>query len=836
MIKALGIVITEEMIKERLLAEGKDKLQGLAYKQAAAEATLALATEQSKNALGDFGRTQDSFANQSRILQARLEDLRVELGEKLLPVATQIVSAVVGVVEKINEWTRDQPGLTDTVVKFVAVLGTLFLGLGPVVMGIGKMTQAAATMKVSLLALTGGVLILVAALAALVVGYLKVKEAQDKANAAARNAAEAEDNLFRKLKAAADQAGLSEKEFLKLRDAYNGNAAAMAWAIKHGKEGKELQEALTDVSAKHKEKIDEQKGALDNLGSGFTGVTEKAKTWHDFLKDQSIQTVKEKSDKVIWLEGVLRDLEKAYKDGKITLEDYTKATEAAKDEIFETGEMVAQTPPKANDLAAAINGNLTPAIKTTTFAFMTAEERIDAFAATTSQSAFEVKQKMYDLTKTMMGFAGVTMPEVVISNKAAWPQIRDEADKTCGAFTQVSQRIKDQWTTGLAEMLQGTRSFGDVMGSIWGTVKTQFFTLCAQMLSKWTLGFIGGILGQGGGIADSILGPFKNIAKGLTGSQSGTGGGGIFGDTAGSFIGSITKMAGPIGIGLLVGKMIGFENIANTFKGIWNGISDVVITIIGNIGEQLEAIGDIAVTVFEGVGKVIGSALGAASDIISGIGSAIGGLLSGIGGLFKKKKTPDSEKLQNIQELLSQIVGHITIDFRDRQFNWMLEKMQITINHIEAIRTLFANRFDQKLSHFFTRIETIKERVTRTFQDGHNRNAILHKYLGEISDHTKRTYRAIQDLSTAQTGAMFREPALVMAHGTPTSPEYILREEQVAALAGMATPAITITNQVNLKGMMISDRDYARTRMIPEILAALEVNFNKSRLKEILGV
>jgi len=50
-VKSLGIVISEASVKERLAAEGKGKLTGAALLQAKAEATLAIAISQSKNAV-----------------------------------------------------------------------------------------------------------------------------------------------------------------------------------------------------------------------------------------------------------------------------------------------------------------------------------------------------------------------------------------------------------------------------------------------------------------------------------------------------------------------------------------------------------------------------------------------------------------------------------------------------------------------------------------------------------------------------------------------------------------------------------------------------------------
>lgn len=84
-IKSLGIVITEEMMKDELAAEGKSKLTGLALKQAQAHATLKLATEQSKNAIGDFARSMDSPANVIRRVNAQLQNFKEEVGENIAP-------------------------------------------------------------------------------------------------------------------------------------------------------------------------------------------------------------------------------------------------------------------------------------------------------------------------------------------------------------------------------------------------------------------------------------------------------------------------------------------------------------------------------------------------------------------------------------------------------------------------------------------------------------------------------------------------------------------------------------------------------------------------------
>ena len=82
--KQLGIVIQEKMVQERLAAEGKDKLTGSSLLAAKAEVTLKLAMEQSKNALGDYARTKDSFANTVRKVESSFDDMLVTVGDGIV--------------------------------------------------------------------------------------------------------------------------------------------------------------------------------------------------------------------------------------------------------------------------------------------------------------------------------------------------------------------------------------------------------------------------------------------------------------------------------------------------------------------------------------------------------------------------------------------------------------------------------------------------------------------------------------------------------------------------------------------------------------------------------
>ncbi len=146
-VKALGIVITEEMVKEELLKKGKEDLTGMALLQAKAEATLAIAVTQSKNAIGDYGRTSGSLANVVRRLVARLEDLWVIIGSKLIPVATDLATKITDIVERTKEWTEAHPALVSELTKGAAVLGGTLIALGGIGMALPKIVVGLTALK-----------------------------------------------------------------------------------------------------------------------------------------------------------------------------------------------------------------------------------------------------------------------------------------------------------------------------------------------------------------------------------------------------------------------------------------------------------------------------------------------------------------------------------------------------------------------------------------------------------------------------------------------------------------------------------------------------------------
>ena len=129
-IKQLGIAITEADLKSFALE------QGLVFKELTrvqkATLTYQLALRQSKNAVGDFQRTSEGFANQMRELKGELEDVAIQLGVELLPVAKKVVSGLRDLVKFTGQFTKEQKqgaieltGYVSAFSLFAAVAGRL---------------------------------------------------------------------------------------------------------------------------------------------------------------------------------------------------------------------------------------------------------------------------------------------------------------------------------------------------------------------------------------------------------------------------------------------------------------------------------------------------------------------------------------------------------------------------------------------------------------------------------------------------------------------------------------------------------------------------------------
>jgi hypothetical protein len=144
-VKSLGISILEEDVQKQVAINTTNGLTFASERQAKAYATLQIAQSQSKNAIGDYARTQDGLANQTRLLQQRLNDLSVSFGEIMVPAVNKIVGRLTELTQGFRDLDPETKKIIIGVAGFIAIAG-------PVVFAIGKITTAVSALTVTMMA------------------------------------------------------------------------------------------------------------------------------------------------------------------------------------------------------------------------------------------------------------------------------------------------------------------------------------------------------------------------------------------------------------------------------------------------------------------------------------------------------------------------------------------------------------------------------------------------------------------------------------------------------------------------------------------------------------
>jgi hypothetical protein len=179
-VKSLGISILEEDVQKQVAINTTNGLTFASERQAKAYATLQIAQSQSKNAIGDYERTQDGLANQTRLLQQRLNDLSVSFGEIMVPAVNDVVGRLVELVEKFR-------GLDTETKKIVLGIAGIVAVVGPTLYAIGKLTTAISTLTLAM-AKNPATAIAIGLLAIATAAYIAIKSVGDLESALLKQA------------------------------------------------------------------------------------------------------------------------------------------------------------------------------------------------------------------------------------------------------------------------------------------------------------------------------------------------------------------------------------------------------------------------------------------------------------------------------------------------------------------------------------------------------------------------------------------------------------------------------------------------------------------------
>lgn len=114
-LKELGVVMTQNALDQFALAKGFGKVTDKMTEQEKVSLRLQFVQEQLSAASGDFSRTSDSWANQVRILQLRLQSLKATIGQGFINLFTPIIKSINVFLEKLSVATAAFKKFTETI-------------------------------------------------------------------------------------------------------------------------------------------------------------------------------------------------------------------------------------------------------------------------------------------------------------------------------------------------------------------------------------------------------------------------------------------------------------------------------------------------------------------------------------------------------------------------------------------------------------------------------------------------------------------------------------------------------------------------------------------------
>lgn len=117
-IRRYGVLLSDAVLKQEALALGIYDGSGALTAQQKVLAAQAAIYKQTTDAQGDFLRTSEGLANQTRILSAEFDNAKAKIGQSLLPVLLEIMPHLVNMASWVGE-------NTDLVVKLASGVGGL---------------------------------------------------------------------------------------------------------------------------------------------------------------------------------------------------------------------------------------------------------------------------------------------------------------------------------------------------------------------------------------------------------------------------------------------------------------------------------------------------------------------------------------------------------------------------------------------------------------------------------------------------------------------------------------------------------------------------------------
>jgi hypothetical protein len=130
-----GVNIKAAAIDQQMLEMGINETTATATEQQKVMARLAIIAESlgAQGAIGAAARESESYANKMKLLNAKLKDLAIVVGEQVLPRVIELMDKGIDMAEAVKKWTEEHPELAKQLERFAELLvlgggGALALG------------------------------------------------------------------------------------------------------------------------------------------------------------------------------------------------------------------------------------------------------------------------------------------------------------------------------------------------------------------------------------------------------------------------------------------------------------------------------------------------------------------------------------------------------------------------------------------------------------------------------------------------------------------------------------------------------------------------------------
>lgn len=722
----------------------------------------------------------DAFNDRMAEMKLGLGGAAKEIGMALMPAVTDLVKSITSTVTKIREWVAAHPELAKQIGGVALKVGVLLTVVGPLMMIIPKIISGISGMATTLFSSVGMWTAAAAAVGFYVLKLIELKGAKEAAAEADKRFKDNQEFVRQKLFEVATAAGFNKDEFDALTKKYGENLSELRKGIVAGKEGADIQGKLAEAAGKHKDAAEEQKKkqAELNIKMGefvpiVIDATAKTKTWGEVLQEYGVLPLKEKKERIDELLGYEDKLNQMLKDGKIDATEYGKGIKALNDDLKGVGSTTSvQVLPPSRDL-----GNIwkeTPAqLDKVAYSIKYFGTEIGAIGAKAHAVGQTVTEFIYNIRRAVLSAKGISLPPFDASEWKAG--VKETTDSTALSFDNLWSDVARGFGDAVTGMLFEGDSLKEGWKGICNAMKEAVSSMIGEMVTKWVKGLLTDMVGTATTAATTTASTFSTMGAAVGGVAT----------TIGTVITTLATA-----IGTAIGTIA--AGIGTAIVAIATAVATAA-TVLAAAIVPLLIIGALAVALYV--------AFGLAKGLLDKLFGGGGGKSSDVTYWLKL----------------------------------MLEVQTNTMNWFKSAGSGFGGAsYEFITAHMGDWLTAIKISVDET------RTGIC-AYINTSNVTLRQIRDRLKNLKSAAKGATIADTELVAVHGTPSTPEYIIPSPDLKALLA-ATPQkkaganVTVKNEVNINGTVITDREWVRGRLINELKAALKSGIGTSELKLILGV